>query len=431
MIHCWIDTRTRRHTDLLSSATMLKTTRDGSRLVVRDGGGVLAVFGVPFAAAGLFLWAALLGVVPTGNPPRPLSGSWFALALMATVFASVGLVMVLGRRWVVADTGARTLRVTQGLLVPMTGRSIDLSDVRAIALTRTRGDSDSSDTFPVRVNTVSGPPLLVAAPTDFALARACAAAIAAHVGVPLQDGTSDHTVTLAPSDVDRPLTSRRTAHANTAAPIERPATLRSVVDRDGDGVRIAIPNRQPNTLLALLAIVPGIVPLLVVPSLRTFFTQTHTPPMIGGFFVAFLVIGFVVLPIALTVSGYLRARLGSTRIAVAGGRLVLSERGVFRTATQLDVPLDDVLDIDFSTSASLMARATEETRQQLATGGTALDQLQPGSRTMKMVNWIARHAKGRGLTLKTKAGVIETGGWLEDDEVQYLASVIRRAVMQA
>ena len=60
---------------------------DAGRLTIREGGGRLALFGLPFAAAGAFVMLGSLGIIPiqrSGNMSTP------AAVLFGLVFALVG-----------------------------------------------------------------------------------------------------------------------------------------------------------------------------------------------------------------------------------------------------------------------------------------------------------------------------------------------------
>jgi hypothetical protein len=60
------------------------------RLQNRQGGGAMAVFGIPFFAAGMFMILAVAGVIPFSNGSDMPSWGWFALACMALVFTGFG-----------------------------------------------------------------------------------------------------------------------------------------------------------------------------------------------------------------------------------------------------------------------------------------------------------------------------------------------------
>ena len=109
------------------------------------------------------------------------------MALLATGFTLVGTGVTLGRRWLAADVAHQTIEVRVDVLVPLTRTTRSLSDFSAVGLTLIRGASDSADQFQVRLLATTGAPVQVASSIDYAAARACAAALAAHAALQVHD----------------------------------------------------------------------------------------------------------------------------------------------------------------------------------------------------------------------------------------------------
>ena len=59
---------------------------------------------------------------------------------------------------------------------------------------------------------------------------------------------------------------------------------------------------------------------------------------------------------------------------------------------------------------------------------TGLDSAAVGQRSERLLAWLSRFAKGRGLTVKTRSGLTSFGAGLEDDEIRYLHDVVRRVI---
>ena len=92
------------------------------RLQIKEGGGCLSVFGLPFLLAGIFVVLIGLRIVPVRNAADVPVWAWPLIVLMGLVFVVVGGGLVLGRRWITLDTTRGTLRRQWGLLVPLRGR---------------------------------------------------------------------------------------------------------------------------------------------------------------------------------------------------------------------------------------------------------------------------------------------------------------------
>ena len=126
------------------------------RLEVRQGGGGMAIFGLPFLGAGLFMMLICAGVVRLqGGESAP----WFmmpALLFMGLAFTLVGGALVFGRSWTTLSSADRTVVMQVGLLVPMSTKTYRVDGYNGVILEFIRGDSDSSDQYPVSLKARDG-----------------------------------------------------------------------------------------------------------------------------------------------------------------------------------------------------------------------------------------------------------------------------------
>ena len=113
------------------------------RLQIREGGGCISVFGLPFFGAGVFLFLSLLGVVPVSNANDMPALAWPLLVLMAIAFTTVGGVLVFGRSWTTIDRAQREVIKQMGLIIPLHQRTIPLDGFTAVRLGFVEGDSDT------------------------------------------------------------------------------------------------------------------------------------------------------------------------------------------------------------------------------------------------------------------------------------------------
>jgi hypothetical protein len=118
------------------------------QLQVREGGGCLSLFGLPFLAAGIFVTLIGARILPVQNAAGVPAWAWLLILLMGLVFVGVGGGLVLGRRWISLDTGRGIIRKAWGLLVPLRGEEYPLHDYEAVRLRFDAGDSDTADRYP-------------------------------------------------------------------------------------------------------------------------------------------------------------------------------------------------------------------------------------------------------------------------------------------
>jgi hypothetical protein len=145
-------------------------------LQIRQGGGRLSLFGLPFLAAGVFMILTSLGMIPVANVSDLGGWGWLALLFMGAMFSLVGGALTFGRSWTTVDATQRLIIKELGLLAPMRRETHRLEDYTVVTLGFQEGDSDTADSFPVGLKGRNGQDLQLWSSAQYADARACAAA---------------------------------------------------------------------------------------------------------------------------------------------------------------------------------------------------------------------------------------------------------------
>jgi hypothetical protein len=395
------------------------------RLQFREGGGCLSLFGVPFFLAGLFLLATAGGAIPMGDPGD--LGAWGRplLGLMGVVFTSVGGGLVFGRQWTTLDVAERSAAKSWGMLVPFKAQARQLDGFTRVTIGFEAGDSDSADHFPVALKARSGPDFVLCKLTDYAEARQCAAEAARHLSFTLEDASGDHAVAVDPAHADRPL--RDNARHGRTSPPPRPAAARSEVHHETTGVCIVIPHRRLSHLGLLFVVLPLAIPVVFVPWLWNFFQQTRTPDAVGIAFLGMFGVFFGVLPAMTIVNGIMRARHGHIEVRVSHEGVTVRERSAWRTRTLASVAAGDILDVDFGTRDAGAVSARHAVEQKLMESGHEPASLSPHMEQLMAA--ATRWTKGRGVIVKSRGGLTTFAQELDDDEIRYLHSVVRKALV--
>jgi hypothetical protein len=396
------------------------------RLQIREGGGCVAAFGLPFFAAGIFMILSVAGVIPISNGSEMPPWGWLALAFMGLVFTGVGGTFVFGRAWTTLDVTRRLVIKQWGAMVPFRERTYPLIGYSAVTLGFVRGDSDTADQFPVGLKAQNGSSLPLCSLTTYSDSRECAIAIARHLHLDVEDSTTDHRVRVTPADAERSLRERAIELGPETA-VAQPVNLRSTVTREPDGVRIDIPYPPTSPIGVFLGFIPLIIPIIVVPWMMNFFRHTNTPDAIGWVFVGFVTIFFGLLPVMTIVNALRRSRRGGTIVRISSEGIEIQARGAWRTRSMASIAASDILDLDYSTRESAAASARVAAEQQ-AMESTGLDSAAVRQRSERLLGWLGKFAKGRGLTVKTRTGLTSFGEGLDDDEIRYLHDVVRRAL---
>jgi hypothetical protein len=213
---------------------------DPDLLVFRSGGGLLALFGLPFLLAGLFVIALTLGIVRVEGEVPPLA---FGLPF-GGIFAAVGAAIAFGRAGATIDRRRQSLVKWWGILGLAKRSEYFLPDFCEVALRKDirKGNNSTYTVYPVCLTSEARQQsVTLEEPRDYASARAVAERVAALVEKPLADSSSGETVVRQPDSLDLSL---REAARRSGEPIEVPQSppqMRSNVSVDGAHVSIELP----------------------------------------------------------------------------------------------------------------------------------------------------------------------------------------------
>ena len=389
----------------------------------------MSMFGLPFFGAGVFLFLSLFGIVPVSNADELPALAWPLLVLMAIAFTTVGGVLVFGRSWTTVDRAQREVIKQMGLIVPLHQRTIPLDGYTAIRLGFVEGDSDTSDKFPVALKGSTGPDLVLWNATLYEQARACAGAIGELLHLDIEDATTDHAVRLASGQIDLPLRERLRTESGLADDVSRPRDARSQVTRAGDTVAIVIPLPRTHWLWIAAGLIPLTVVAVISPGFARFFRQSQTPDPIAWIFLGFLTLFFGILPTMTALNAFVRSRRGATIVEISKLAVRIRQRGAWTTRTTTTLDASDILDVDYTSRESAIASATRATEQQIMQSyPDHAEAARP--RVERVVASLTRFVTNKGLTIKTRKGLTTVGQGLDDEEIRYLHSVIRRALIE-
>jgi hypothetical protein len=116
-------------------------------------------------------------------------------------------------------------------------------------------------------------------------------------------------------------------------------------------------------------------------------------------------------------------------VTVSSEELRVQERGIFRTRTVATLPVAEILDVDYSSKNSMMLAARRSAEAEAATMRripSSASAAGPGTEWVFAI--LGRFLNGRGIVVKTRAGLTTFGEGLADDEIQYLHALVRRVL---
>ncbi len=280
----------------------MKLRESGSgRLEGRAGGGCLAIFGLPFLLAGLFVAiGGSLGMLESeGGEPAPI---YFVLPF-GLIFATVGAILVFGRYGIVIDRNARQVTTWYGLLVPMKSTQHPLGVIDEVRITKEirRSDKSTRTVYPVRL-AGGAQPIDINETTDYGDSRQLAEQLATFLDLPVVDRSSGQAVRREAAELDLSLRDRIAQKGEPITWPEPPTGMRSSYEVIDDAVRIHIP--APGlTAVHGLVMLGGLVPVGVVAAFlyfTGFLDDGFMDDDVGYVFLGFLGFFFGVVPLLLT-----------------------------------------------------------------------------------------------------------------------------------
>jgi hypothetical protein len=400
------------------------------RVEIREGGGCLSLFGLPFLLAGLFLVLVALRIVPMGNAQQVPAWGWPLFFLMGVIFTAVGGGLVFGRRWILLDAGRGTIRKQWGLLVPMKGAEHRLGDYDAVLLRFEAGDSDTADRYPVLLRGAGGAAdLTLSSSTQYGESYEGAAAVARLMRAPLVDAATDHEVVIAADRLDESFRERLAAgEPGRDLEAARPLRMQCRLRETSRSVEIEIPGPGFRYGSLVGCLVSAGLLAYFAPSLLEFFQRTRTPEGVQAVIFGVAALLMVVFPLLGVINAAALAALGRTLVTASPEGLLIEVRGAWRARTTR-IPAADILGLDFGSTGAALASARRSAERRVAEAGR---QIPPSlSRDGAVLRWMSRLARlvpSKGVIVKSRTDLVTFGAGLPDEEVRYLYAVVARAL---
>jgi hypothetical protein len=381
-------------------------------LEIRDGGGIMMLFGLPFLLAGAAIVAPFSGLLPLQLAP---DGKWtqFGFVLMGLAFVIVGTVFVFGRQWLTIDLSRGLVVVQYGVLVPMRTRQRSLSEFSGVSLRRVRGDSESVDRFPVQFHARTGHHFTISRPSNFGEARQQAEYLARWLRLPLTDETTDRGTTVAAQHAGDSLRERFQAETAEAAAPQPPQRMRSQVFESDREVKIVIPGKATYWPELWLFSFAPVMLRVFFPALRRLWPNGTRAPLSPQV----LLLGIFIVPMTLLLVALIASRRRRTIVKASPAGLEIELSTPWRVPAKI-LPVDQIVDVDFSSfEGTLLA-----VKRLYAPEGSTVDP------PRGVWGFLAKRIRGDGIIVKSKQDWINFGEQLPADELRYLAWLLRRAL---
>ena len=398
------------------------------QLQVREGGGCLSLFGLPFFLAGVFVTLIGVRVVPVKNAADVPVWAWPLIVLMGLAFVAVGGGLMFGRRWITLDKAQGVIRTQWGLLVPLRGEQRSLCDFEAVLLRFEAGSSDTAARYPLLLKAKAGQAdFALSSFTQYGKAREGAAAVARLLDLPLVDASTDHESVIAAERVDATFQERLRDGDDRREEEVRPLRMQCQVRESGSAVEIVLPGPgfRPGSLIGL-AVSAGLL-IYVAPDILRFFRQTGTPDAVQIAFFGVVAFLFVLVPLRGLIHSIALAARGRAVVTASAEGISIAERGAWRVKTTC-IPAEDILGIDYGTADDALQAARQFAAQRSAQAGRTLLTAGPDRAAPRWLAALRRLVKSKGIIVKCRNGLVTFGAGLPDAEIRYVHAVVMRTL---
>ncbi|PKN70001.1 MAG: hypothetical protein CVU43_18295 [Chloroflexi bacterium HGW-Chloroflexi-5] len=398
-----------------------------TQLEIREGGGCLSIFGLPFFAAGIFMLLVAAELLPIQNAPDLNSWIRLIVAGMGIIFAAVGGGLMFGRTRILIDTTQTVVRRERRFLhLLLQSQSFDLKLFSSVELGLEAGDSDSADSYPVNLRGAANTPLRVTSVTDYVKSLDQARQLALFLHLPLEDATSRHKTVWAPDEMDKPLAERLQINREGDAWAAPPLAMHSKAQILSGRLQIIIPRGRLQPLTLLPALIPFAILYYLIPGLIEFFYRTQTPEQVQWVFVGFLMLVLGLFPAVSLLKRIVESGRGYTEIIITGGKMEITEQSAWKKTAAV-IQKKDIVGLDYETVSSQYEQAAQGIHQYRMKRPGAM--VNTGTRPLPAwAKMLSRLGQSKGVAVKHRGGIYTFGAGLPDDEIKYLYSLILRAI---
>lgn len=400
---------------------------DTQIIQIREGGGCLSIFGLPFFAAGIFLLLASVKIIPFENASDVPEWSYLILLFMGVIFTLVGGGLMFGRSWKTIDLSKGCVTKITGTILPFLPskkEELYLADYSALVIRYNSGDSDTAETYPISlVSKTSGREFQLYTAHQYSEAIAQVEKLAEFISFPVEDRTSDHVKIYESGKISRVFEQCSSA-SDIKEDFTQPLNMKSRVTQTESQVEIFIPGPDMKTNVIL----PLVILLFLIyfgPSVLEFFEKTHTPAFVQYFFIGFAVLFFLVPNVISLIYTLWGSKRKGTFLRANKMEVILEVRSGWSTK-RTKITASEIVDLDYSTVSTMIDTTKQDMSVRFSLSNPDNPLRTPYDFSEKpWFKWLTRLTRSKGVIIKSKQGICYFGHGLDDAEVRYLYSIIK------
>jgi hypothetical protein len=399
------------------------------QLQLREGGGCISLFGLPFLLAGIFTALVGVGIIPVENESDFPFWSRLIIISMGLIFTCVGGVLVFGRRWITLDSSRGAIVKYWGLVVPMKQTELSVHMYDSVLIKFQAGDSDSADVYIVALRAKDGSKDLdLYSSAQYGTSHEQALIVSDFLGFPVIDSSTEHESVIDSHLADAAYHDVTEHERETVTYVSRPPVLLSQVQESADEVQIIIPDKSFKAVRIIRYMLPALILIFIVPQFGSFFKNTNTPDIIEYIFLFVAILFFGIIPLIGLMLSIIRSRRNRTIVTANADGTKIESCGILQTKTK-HIPRSDILGMDYSTTESIIGSVRKSMANRNVQGQNVdYSSIGYSGSTPRWVNILQRFVKSKGIIIKSRNGLITFGAGLPDEEVQYLFSIVKKAL---
>ncbi len=403
--------------------------KDQATLEIRSGGGCISIFGLPFLLAGLFIMQIPLGIIPMEDSPGAIPS--IIIVLFGSIFAAVGTCLVFGRSGIIMDRGRGRVLQWYGLLVPMKRTEYMLDSIRQVEMSFSSGDSDSAATWPVKLSGEEiAKPISVLQPTNFTEARQWAEELSRFLRKPLVDSSTGESVTRDPEHLDESYRDRvrRTGEAVSVLPPE-PSTMRSRVERTGDGVIVHISGQAKSGIYYIPVFFSLVFSGIVVWFFLLPIITSPMPDFIRYVSLSFIGLFFIAGPVISALLRVFRLKKEFERIIITKDVLRVEALKQGKHATT-EIPVSELEDLVAPTLREVMNNTETPGMKKVSLGDTGTPRMPDGRPMPSFMLSLIKMVGSKGIIARSDKAVVEFASGLDEAEIAWIFALIRKTIAE-
>jgi hypothetical protein len=373
----------------------VKRTKTSNSNIIgwKRGGGFLVFFGSPFLISGLFIMSVpFSGIEVEGNMPE------WGLIPFGSIFALVGSGLVFGRMGTILNRSERKLITWWGLLIPFSSKERKLYDFDKVTLTREVRQTDKSSytAYPIRLSG-RGKPATIGETRVYNDSRKVAEDIARFLQLAMEDSSAGATVRREAGSLDDSIRDQVRRTGERIVIPSMPAGMKTKILKKGADTLLEIPAPGFSHIHFLMLAVGLLFPTIVFFVFLQPILNEGMPDEFEQFFVGFIVIFFILLPIITTLGLIASSALKKWRVMVSPTSVKIAESAISVRTHELSA--DEIEELELNPSIK---------------GAPAFIS--------------AKGLNGGGILLRSDSKSLCFGGHLPESELQYLHSLIRSII---